>query len=299
MCACWKNQAGSRVTIKPSELGHSRIRSLLLTVLIAVSVLLVVMRPLDDLGARYLDSSFKQALASFAIARGLNGVISVAQGTEIAVQPAGVGINFTPGEILDPVNDLIERFSWIMLLSSSSIGAQKVLLAVSSWYGLAAVFVLVASVYLGSLWWQGSWLSDSRRWISRLFLLLLLVRFSVPLVAVLNEWVYQGFLQGQHSEAAAELQRASDEISEISREPGAEATLPAGENGLIEQARQLYDSALGQVDFSARLDRYKSAAETISENTIQLIVVYILQTILFPLLFLWGLVRVFKWMIRG
>ena len=285
------------MTIKPSNPGRSRVRNLLLTLLIAISVLLVVMRPLDDLGARYLDTSFKQALASFAIARGLNGVISVAQGTEVAVQPAGVGINFTPGEILDPVNDLIERFSWIMLLSSSSIGAQKVLLAVSSWYGLAALFVLVATVYLGSLWWQKSWLSDSRHWLSRLFLLLLLIRFSVPLVAVLNEWVYQGFLQSQHSEAAAELRKASDEISEISREPGAEASLPTQENGLIEQARQLYDSALSQVDFSARLDRYKAAAETISENTIQLIVVYILQTVLFPLLFLWGFIRLFRWMI--
>ena len=50
---------------------------------------------------------FQRALITFALARTINGVISVVQGTEIALQPAGVGVTLTPGEILDPVNDLI------------------------------------------------------------------------------------------------------------------------------------------------------------------------------------------------
>lgn len=269
----------------------SLVRRVLLTLLIAASVLLAIFRPLDDLGSHYLDSSFKQALASFAIARGLNGVISVAQGTEIAVQPAGVGINFTPGEILDPVNDLIERFSWIMLLSSSSLGIQKILLAVSNWYGIAATLMLLSGIYVLSLWWKNQSLVTSRQWISRAFVLLLVLRFSVPLVAVLNEWVYQGFLQQQYHTATDELQKASVEIGEINRETGADISGAEQGDGLFDQARQIYHSAMDQIDFSNKLDRYKVAAESISENTINLIVVYLLQTVFFPLLFLWGIVR--------
>ena len=62
-------------------------------------------------------ATLKRALATYAIARGLNGVISVAQGTEIAIQPVGVGLTISAGEILDPLNDLVEHFSWLVLVA--------------------------------------------------------------------------------------------------------------------------------------------------------------------------------------
>lgn len=46
----------------------------------------------------------------------------MAQGTEVAVEPAGVGVIFTPGQILDPVNDLLEQFSNLMLAASVAFG---------------------------------------------------------------------------------------------------------------------------------------------------------------------------------
>ncbi|MCB1757975.1 MAG: hypothetical protein KDJ38_20830 [Gammaproteobacteria bacterium] len=271
-----------------------RLRQLGLSLLIALSIVLVIFRPLDSLGSEYLDSAFKKALVSFAIARGLNGVISVAQGTEFAVQPAGVGINFSPGEILDPINDLVERFSWIMLMSSSSLGAQKVLLSISGWGWLAVVFVLVAGLYLLSLWWRNSSLAAAQTLISRLFLLLLILRFTVPLTAFLNEWVYREFLLEQYNDSSGQLQQASDEIGSINDETDVALNTPQGAESLMDKARQLYDSAMGQIDFEKKLDRYKAAAETISENTINLIVVFVLQTVIFPLLFLWLIVRVFR-----
>ena len=44
----------------------------------------------DRLGESYAEAAFARALVTFAAARTLNGVISVAQGTELAVEPAGV-----------------------------------------------------------------------------------------------------------------------------------------------------------------------------------------------------------------
>lgn len=77
---------------------------------------------LDDVGRETAEQAFSRALVTFAIARTLNGVISVAQGTEVAVEPAGVGVNFAPGEVLDPINDLVERFSSVMLVATSVLG---------------------------------------------------------------------------------------------------------------------------------------------------------------------------------
>lgn len=52
-----------------------------------------------------------RAAYTFALVRGLNGVIALIQGTEVVVSPAGMGLTLTVGEILDPINDLAERFS--------------------------------------------------------------------------------------------------------------------------------------------------------------------------------------------
>ena len=79
---------------------------------------------------------FERAFITFALARTLNGVISAVQGTKLALQPAGVGVTLTPGEVLDPVNDLIERFSWIMMAATLSLGVQQVLLEVAQWWGV-------------------------------------------------------------------------------------------------------------------------------------------------------------------
>ena len=57
-----------------------------------LSLLIIALTGLfDDIGKRYTDESFSRALATFGLARGLNAVISVAQGTEIAIEPAGIG----------------------------------------------------------------------------------------------------------------------------------------------------------------------------------------------------------------
>ena len=86
---------------------------------------------------------FRYALITFAAARALDGAISLAQGTEIALQPAGVGVTVSAGELLDPVNDLVEQFSSLMLIATTSLGLQNMLLRVSQWWVLGALLGLL------------------------------------------------------------------------------------------------------------------------------------------------------------
>lgn len=76
-----------------------------------LAALMAVTPFLDQRAGENYESLFQRALVTFALARTLNGVISAVQGTEVAIQPAGVGVTLTPGQMLDPVNDLVERFS--------------------------------------------------------------------------------------------------------------------------------------------------------------------------------------------
>jgi len=235
----------------------------------------------DNVGHEHVDTAFKRALAAAAIARGLNGVISVAQGTELGIQPAGVGVNFTPGEILDPVNDLVERFSWIMLLASSSLGVQKVLLEMSEWQGLLLALGLVALLLIASHFFMAN--ERAKAVLGRLFLFLLLLRFMMPLIAVANDFVYRTFLESNYIESSAALRSAQKAIGEINSEVRTETKAP---ESVVERAVGFYKNFVEKIDLEQRYDRYRAAAGTVGENAIDMIVVFIMQTLVFPLIFL-------------
>ncbi len=260
--------------------------SLLLVAAVLVATVLALLPITDDLGREHVDTAFKRALAAAAIARGLNGVISVAQGTELAIQPAGVGVSFTPGEILDPINDLIERFSWIMLLATSSLGVQKVLLQMSGWHGLILLILMVAVMLMAAHVFQAKTFFNSEKLkavLGRLFLFLLLLRFMMPLIAIANEMVYRTFLQSNYVESSAQLQQASEAIGDINDEVVADNKLPSG---LLEKAADMYNQFVNKVDLERRYERYRAAAGSIGESTVNIIVVFVMQTLVFPLLFL-------------
>jgi hypothetical protein len=81
---------------------------------VIVAILGSWLAPLDLPATQQVDAGLKRALVSFATARALNAVISVAQGTQASIQPLGVGVTLAPGQALDPVNDLVEKFSNLM-----------------------------------------------------------------------------------------------------------------------------------------------------------------------------------------
>ena len=168
------------------------------TVIAAAAVALAVTGLADDASENYADEALKRALVTFAVARGLNGVISVAQGTEVAVEPGGVGVNFTVGQILDPINDLVEQFSSVMLVAASSLGLQKVLLTMTGWWGATLLFVVAAVVLAGVAWWPGGARAAAESVAIRVFLVLAFVRFALPVLIIGTHIVFSAFLEGEH-----------------------------------------------------------------------------------------------------
>ena len=250
----------------------------------------------DRFGMHYTESGFKRALVTFAVARSLNGVISVAQGTEVAVQPAGVGINFTPGQILDPVNDLIERFSWVMLASTTSLGLQKVLLQIFASPQFTALLAMVMLLAVALLWHSRAGWEAISLFFYRAMLLLLVLRFAVPVVALGSELLFTTFLQQQYETSTQGIGEARDDIGSINR-GSAVAALPQ-QQSLMGRAKEWYQSTLENINFEQTLQQYQQAAANVSEHLIELIVIFVLQTVVLPLLFLWGIGRLLHQMRR-
>lgn len=252
------------------------------------SMLLAFNQRLDDLGRDYTEQGLKRALVTYGIARGLNGIISVAQGTELAVEPVGVGVTFTPGQILDPVNDLVERFSWIVLAAGTSLGMQRIFLSMTSSIGVSVALSLMLLLALLMLWKSDYLHAKVKLWIPRLVLVLLIIRFGIPLIALANEAVYRLFLEPTYVASMQGLESTSDNIEKVSQTPGAS---PAQQQGVLDRMSSMWQSTTNALDIKAQLEKLKQAVSEISSQVIDMIVVFVLQTLVLPLAMLWLLYK--------
>ena len=241
---------------------------------------------------------FERAFVTFALARTLNGVISAVQGTEIALQPAGVGITLTPGEILDPVNDLVERFSWIMLGATISLGIQNVLLDVSAWWVIKALLVALAAWLLWHVWLPAQRPASYRGVISHVFVILVFIRFAVPVMLIANDLLYQQFLEPRYQVSTEVITEAGKDLEELR----AEATLDHEGNqdsSVFGSISNAWTNTVEAMDLTGRFDRMQARAGEVTEHLIQLSVVFILQTGLLPIAFLWVFLQIFKFLFRS
>ena len=268
--------------------------SLVLILVAALSVTPYV----DQRAATDYEQLFQRAFVTFALARTINGVISAVQGTEIALQPAGLGVTLTPGEILDPVNDLVERFSWIMLGATISLGVQNVLLDISAWWVIQALVAALAAWLVIRLWYPGRDSKVYRALIQRTFLLLLFIRFAVPVMLIANDLLYQQFLEPRYQQSTEIITVAGKELEQLSAETNMETTEDQ-ELSVFDSITNAWSNTVDTMDISGRFKRMQVRAGELTEHLIQLSVVFILQTGLLPVAFLWVFLQVFKRLLRS
>jgi hypothetical protein len=191
---------------------------------------------------------------------------------------AGVGIvsgSMTIGEVLDPLNDMIERFSTVMTWVLASLAAQKVLLLLAShklFLYLVAVLGVSALllVYFGSAWARGL--------VFRWFLLAVFVRFALGLAVALNSGADYLFLQQQLEINNQQIEQFQSNILRIESDADSD---------------EIRDSVIS-FWHSLSLDELNQKISRGIENFINLVALYLFKTILFPLGFFYVAIFVIR-----
>jgi hypothetical protein len=238
---------------------------------------------LDESGNQYLDETLSRAVYTFAIVRGINGLISAAQGTQVSVAPAGMGIDFSVGEILDPINDMVERFSQVMLISTVSLGIQKVLMEIGTWLGFKVMLSFSMAVMLIAIWADRFFKTDLMSLSYKLILLSFIIRFCIPAIGLANEKIYDLFLKKEYTESLASLEKMNNSIKDSDITDQKEE-----KSGFMES---LFQNAKELMDIKGKISAMKDKIAEYSKYMVNLIVVFILQTVVFPIFFLWLLMR--------
>lgn len=266
-----------------------RTRALLVSATVAALLGLALWQPFYDSGQARIDAMLGRALTTFAVARALNGVISVVQGTEVALEPAGVGVTLSVGELLDPLNDLVERFSWVMLAATAALGIQSILLEAVDDGALAALLIALAGAVVLRQWWRPLARLDHRDLLGRLLILLLFLRLALPLAALGADAFSNRWLEPRRAEAVAALAQTRAELDALDTRPPdlADPESP----GMLEGLRRYLDTQRQRLDLHARLQALGDRLDVAAARLVDLVVVFVLQTILIPLGVIWLLWR--------
>jgi hypothetical protein len=288
------------------------------TLLLCLLALLIAswLAPLDAPATQQVDAGLKRALVSFASARAISGVISVLQGTQIDIMPAGIGATFAPGQVLAPINELVKHFSDLMLVASVSFGIQKVLIAMSGYWLIKLVLTITAVGWASFFFLK----RQPPALISKLLVVLLMLRFAVPSVALGSDFLAETFMASEYEASQSAIDTAMGKATKVTLSSPAPIQAPAA-TAPVASAPALPASAAPAKsgswwkphlpsmptlptinlpplptltipklpDFTGRFEEMKAAAEQATEHMVRLMGIFLLQTLVIPLLLLWGL----------
>lgn len=247
---------------------------------------------LDRSSSKYVDEALVQAFSTYAVARGINAVVSVLQSVSVGGS-LGVAFDFSPGEILDPVNDLAERFAAIMELSIGSLLVQKALIAITS-SALFNIFLTVSVAAFALVALLN--MTSAVGLLFRTVLTMIFLRFAIVLAILANSWVDNIFLRESIDQNVESVSSISEEVSARAAETPAASKPAEEEQGMFDSFKNGFSALAEKTQgMMSQLDA-KAAKEELDNaipNMVNLMAVFILKTILLPLLFLYGLKRIF------
>jgi hypothetical protein len=114
---------------------------------------------------------------------------------------------------------------------------------------------------------------------------------------IANEALYGLFLESRYQESAQVIETAGIQIEKVSARPLVEET--DEEASLFETLERALDSTRETLDIKRRVEYIKERAADVVEHMIQLSVVFILQTGILPIAFLWLFLQLLKQLFRG
>ena len=233
-------------------------KKIVLSLLILSAIGVSFIKEYDNYSKSIQTENIDRAIAAFAIAKSFNAIISVVQNSEINAG-IGVGVTIAAGEILDPINDLVERFSWVMFASIISLGILKIILLLSSWEVLS--YLILASGVFVVIFVIDTRFPKLLKISSRIFIILLLAKFYLPTMGIINETIYSNALAPTYEQNKNDVTQIKDEIKDVST----------------------------NFDIRKTVSNIDNKLETLPNRLLEMSALFIYQTILFPIFSIWFL----------
>jgi hypothetical protein len=244
---------------------------------------------LDSKTDAYFSEAITSAGVAYATCRIINASVSVVKGSSLNLEPAGIGVTLAVGQALDPIDDMTERVSDVLVTAITSLGVQKLAfeIGVSIAPQLLAVFLLIFSILI---MFEPERIAPLRKTLMRLMFFVLIARFALPISAMANNYLQDHFFSEKISSANHELALGASELDKL-----LQFSLPKvdGVLGTIKNNAAFIQQK--SVEFKDAIVATVNNAGNIIENLLKLAFLYVgiflIQVIALPMLIFWLLIK--------
>lgn len=203
-------------------------RAIIISVIAACLIVVSSHGGMDKFSQKQVVQTTDQAIGIYVVSRTINGLVSVLQTSQVKVPLLA---SAEVGQLLDPVNDAVERLSSSLVWAIGSLFFQRILLEVAAspafvWI-LQGLGVAMAGFALLMEWPRfrivtsriftvsENTLERCRDWLVRMFVLAAIFRFIVPVFLALSFIVSQMFLEPGIAKNTEQLSLLRSQASEI------------------------------------------------------------------------------------
>ena len=245
---------------------------------------------LDSNADAYFKDSITKAGVSYGVSRVINATVSVIQESRLELEPAGIGMSLAVGQVVDPINDLVERLANVLVMSIVSLGVQELAYEISITIvpQIIAVLLIILSLLV---WFKNERVFLLRKVMVNALVIVTIARFCLPLSSMANEFLQGAFFDAKIMEANEKLTASTSELNKMD-----DIVIPKADGfiGTIgNSATYLKEKS---VDFKNTIQIVMENRGVIVENLLRLTFLYlgifVIQVLVLPLLIFWILLRV-------
>lgn len=244
---------------------------------------------LDPVAEAYFRDAITKAGVTYATCRVINASVSIVKDSSLQLEPAGVGLSLAVGQALDPIDDMTERLSDVLVTAITSLGVQKLAyeISISLAPPILSIFLLILSLLI---WFDNSRVTSFQKIITQFILLIVIARFCLPVSAMADEYLHKHFFADQISGATKQLAVGSAELDKL-----IDFSLPEidGVLGTIENSSSFLKRK--STEFKNALIVTVTNTGDIIENLLKLTFLYVgiflIQVVFLPILSFWILVK--------
>lgn len=244
---------------------------------------------LDKNTDTYFSESMAKAGLAYGVCRVVNASVSVVKDSQVQVEPAGMGVSLAAGQVLDPLDDMTERASNILVTAIVSLGIQKIV------YELGVAFVppligFAIIVFTGISFVRGDRAAVIRSMVIKSIILLAVARVFLPASSIINTYLNDSYFLPQIVKAKDALAIISPEMEQLKdmTMPEIDGVVGTVKNGFNFVGRKTSD--LGAA-LKAMVNNMGSMVSNLLTLSYLYVAIFIVQVILLPLGAFWILAR--------
>ncbi len=274
------------------KMNPTVIKSILLSVIaVALFMLPGLELPYVDKNTdTYFTDSMTKASLAYGVCRVVNASVSVIKESQIQVEPAGLGVSLAAGQVLDPLDDMTERASNILVTAIVSLGIQKIVYELCVSFAPPVIGVAVL-ILVGVSLIKGDRAGAIRRTVLKTIILLAVARLCLPASSVINAYLHDDYFSPQITMAKDSLAMTSPELERLK-----DMTMPEAD-GVVETVKSGFNYVGEKTsDLGAALKSMVKNMGSMISNLMKLsylyVAIFVVQVVLIPLGVFWLLARI-------